>query len=64
MGSRAESDSELLVRTGVILAEIQRDVLNAVFFEWMDQRQNCIEINVDYVGSVEKTSELNTLFIR
>jgi hypothetical protein len=50
MGYRAESESELLVRTGVILAEIPRDVLNAVFIEWMDRLQKCIDINGDYVG--------------
>jgi hypothetical protein len=33
MGYRAESDSELLVRVRVILAEIPRDALNAVFLE-------------------------------
>jgi hypothetical protein len=36
MGFRAESESELLVRIRVILGEIRRDVLNALFFEWMD----------------------------
>jgi hypothetical protein len=35
MGYRAESESELLVGIRVILAEIPRDVLNAVFCEWM-----------------------------
>jgi hypothetical protein len=39
MGYRAESPSELLVRIlviRVILAEIQRETLNAVFLEWME----------------------------
>jgi hypothetical protein len=36
MGYRAETSSELLVRIRVILAEIPRDTLNSVFFEWME----------------------------
>jgi hypothetical protein len=35
MGYRAETPSELLVRVRVILAEIPRETLNAVFLEWM-----------------------------
>jgi transposase len=50
MGYRVESKSELLVRIGVILAEIPRDVLNAVFLEWMDRLQKYIDINGNYVG--------------
>jgi hypothetical protein len=36
MGYRDETPSEFLVRIRVILAEIPRDTLNAVFLEWMD----------------------------
>jgi hypothetical protein len=36
MGYRTETPSELLVRIRVILAEIPRETLNAVFLEWMD----------------------------
>jgi hypothetical protein len=36
MESRAEIPSELLVRIRVILAEIPRETLNAIFLEWMD----------------------------
>jgi hypothetical protein len=50
MGYRAESESEFLVRIGVILAEIRQDVLNAIFFEWMDRLQKCIQTNGDHVG--------------
>jgi hypothetical protein len=50
MGYLGESKSELLVPLGVILAEIPRDILNAVFFEWMDRLQKCIDINEDCVG--------------
>jgi histone-lysine N-methyltransferase SETMAR len=50
MGYRAESESELLVGIRVILAEIPRDVLNAVFLEWMDRLQKWIDIKGNYVG--------------
>jgi hypothetical protein len=36
MGYRTETLSEFLVRIRVILAEIPRETLNAVFLEWMD----------------------------
>jgi hypothetical protein len=36
MGYRAETSSDFLVCIRVILAEIQRETLNAVFLEWMD----------------------------
>jgi hypothetical protein len=36
IGYRAETPSELLVRIRVILAEISRETLNAVFLEWME----------------------------
>jgi transposase len=50
MRYRAESESELLVRIRVILAEIPWDILNAVFFESMDRLQKCIDTNGDDVG--------------
>jgi hypothetical protein len=40
MGYRAETPSEFLVRIRVILAEIPRETLNAVFLEWMELLQN------------------------
>jgi hypothetical protein len=42
MGDRAETTSELLVRIRVILAEIPREILNAVFLEWMERLQKCV----------------------
>jgi hypothetical protein len=36
MGYRAETLSKLLVRIRVILAEIPRETLKAVFLEWRD----------------------------
>jgi hypothetical protein len=36
MGYRAETPSEIFVRIRVILAEIPRETLNAVFLDWMD----------------------------
>jgi histone-lysine N-methyltransferase SETMAR len=49
MGYQPESESELRVRIRVILAEIPRDVLNAVFLEWIDRLQKCVHINGDSV---------------
>jgi hypothetical protein len=63
---RPQSQSEPLVpiRIRVILAEIPRDVLNAVFLEWMDRLQKCTHTNGDYVWCAKNTSELNTFSIR
>jgi hypothetical protein len=40
MRYHAETPSELLVRIRVILVEIPRETLNAVFLEWMERLQN------------------------
>jgi hypothetical protein len=37
MAHRAETPSEVLVRIRVILVEIPRETLNAVFLEWIDE---------------------------
>jgi hypothetical protein len=37
MGYWVETPSELLVRIPVIMAEIPRETLNAVFLEWMER---------------------------
>jgi hypothetical protein len=50
MGYRVETPSELLVRIRVILAEISRETLNAVFLEWMGRLQKCVQVDVEYVG--------------
>jgi hypothetical protein len=50
MGYRAETPSELLVRIRVILAEIQRETLNAVFLEWIERLQKCVQVDSEYVG--------------
>jgi hypothetical protein len=50
MGHRAETPSELLVRIRVILAEIPRETLNAVFLEWMERLQKCVQVDGEYVG--------------
>jgi hypothetical protein len=49
MGYRAETSSELLVRIRVILAEIPRETLNAVFLEWMERLQKPVQVNGEYV---------------
>jgi hypothetical protein len=50
MGYRAETPSELLVRIHVILAEILLETLNAVFPEWMERLQKCVQVDGEYVG--------------
>jgi hypothetical protein len=51
MGYRAETSSELLARIRVILAEIPRETLNAVFLEWMDGPiVKCVQVDGEYVG--------------
>jgi hypothetical protein len=47
---RTETPYELLVRIRVILAEIPRETLNAVFLEWMKQLQKCMHVDSEYVG--------------
>jgi hypothetical protein len=51
MGYRAETQSDLLVRIRVILAEIPREILNAVFSNgWMERLQKCVQVDGEYVG--------------
>jgi hypothetical protein len=49
MGYRAETPSEFLVRIRVILAEIPRETLNAVFLEWMERLQKGVQVDGKYV---------------
>jgi histone-lysine N-methyltransferase SETMAR len=49
MGYFAETPSEFLVRIRVILAEIPRETLNAVFLEWMERLQKCLQVYSEYV---------------
>jgi hypothetical protein len=49
MGYRAETPSELLVRIRIILAEIPRENLNAVFSnQWMERLQKCVQVDGEY----------------
>jgi hypothetical protein len=50
MGYRAETPSEFLVRIRIILAEIPQEILNAVFLEWMERLQKCVQVDGEYVG--------------
>jgi hypothetical protein len=49
-GYRGETPSEIFVRIGVILAEIPRETLNAIFLEWMERLQKCVQVDGEYVG--------------
>jgi histone-lysine N-methyltransferase SETMAR len=50
LGYRAETPCKLLVRIRVILAEIPRETLNAVFLEWMERLQKCVQVDGEYAG--------------
>jgi hypothetical protein len=50
MGYCAETPSEPLVRMRVIVAEIPRETLNAVFLEWMERLQKCVQVDGEYMG--------------
>jgi hypothetical protein len=50
MGYRTETPSELLVHIRVILVEIPRETLDAVFLEWMERSQKCVQVDGEYVG--------------
>jgi hypothetical protein len=50
MRYRVETPSQLLVRIRVILAEIPRETLNAIFLEWMERLQKCVQADGEYVG--------------
>jgi hypothetical protein len=50
MGYRAKTPSELLVRIRIILAEVPRETLSAVFLEWMERLQKCVQVDGGYVG--------------
>jgi hypothetical protein len=60
MGYRAETPSELLVRIRVILSEIPRETLNAVFLEWMKRLQKCVQVDCEHVGRVKRTQYIET----
>jgi hypothetical protein len=55
MGYRTETPSELLVRIRVIVAEIPRETLNAVFLEWMERLQKYVQVDSEYVGRAKGT---------
>jgi hypothetical protein len=61
---RVETPSELLVRVRVILAEIPRETLNAVFLEWMERLQKCVHVDGEYVGCVKRTQYIKIDFNR
>jgi hypothetical protein len=64
MGYRTETPSELLVRIRVILAEIPRETMNAVFLEWMERLQKCVQVDDEYVGWTKRTQYIEIDFNR
>jgi hypothetical protein len=63
MECRAETPSELLVRIRVILAEIPRKTLNAVFIEWMERLQNAYRYMVSMSDEVKERNILKLILI-
>jgi hypothetical protein len=63
MEYRAETPSELLVRIRVILAEIQRETWNAVFLEWMEPLQNCVQVDVSMSDELKERNLLKMILI-
>jgi hypothetical protein len=55
MGCRADSASEPVVRIAEILGEIERDTLNAVFRQWRESVQRCIDMDGEYGGCAKET---------
>jgi hypothetical protein len=49
IGYCAETPFERLVRIRVIMAEIPRETLNAVFLEYMERLQKCVHVDGEYV---------------
>jgi hypothetical protein len=64
MEYRVETPSELLVCIRVILAEIPQETLNAVFLEWMEQLQKCVQVDGEYVGWAKRTQYIEIDFNR
>jgi hypothetical protein len=50
MEYRAETPSELLAHIRVILVKIPLETLNAVFLEWMERLQKCVQVDSEYAG--------------
>jgi hypothetical protein len=49
MEYHTETPSELLAGIRVILVEIARDTLKAVFLEWMERLQKYVQVDSEYV---------------
>jgi hypothetical protein len=64
MGYCAETPSELLVRIRVILAEIPRETLKAVFLEWMEQLQKRVQGDCEYIRLAKRTQYIEIDFNR
>jgi hypothetical protein len=64
VGYRVETPSELLVRIRVILAEILRETLNAVFLAWMERLQKYVQVDGEHVGRATRTQYIEIDFNR
>jgi hypothetical protein len=64
MGYRVETPSELIVRIRVSLAEIPRETMNAVWVEWMERLQKCVQVDGEYVGCAKRMQYIEIDFNR
>jgi hypothetical protein len=55
---------QFLVRIRVILAEIPRETLNAVFLGWMERFQKCLQVDGEYVRRTKRTQHIEIDFHR
>jgi hypothetical protein len=44
------------------MAEIPRETLNAVFLEWMEQLQKCMQVDGEHVGWATRTQYIEIDF--
>jgi hypothetical protein len=53
MGYHVDSLSDLFVRVRIMLPEIPQEELNAIFSDWMERLQKCIDTNREDAGCVK-----------
>jgi hypothetical protein len=44
--------------------EVPREILNAVFLEWMERLQKCVQVDGEYVGWAKRTQYIEIDFHR
>jgi hypothetical protein len=57
-----ETPSELLVCIRAVLPEIPQETLNAVFLEWLERLQKCVQVDSEHVGLTKRTKYIEIDF--